>query len=104
MKIQLVIDKATINEFQNIIKEVVENTMKKYPHKIDKKNNLGNEEELLTRKEVMKLLDISHATLFNYQKRGTLPFLKIGNRVYFKKSDIMDNEELIGCGLFYKSD
>lgn len=105
MYIQLKIDAAAINEFKNIIGEKVEKVVSKLLQNIEvKPSNNGNhsDDELLTRKDVMKMLQISHATLYNYQRKGILPFLKVGNRVYFRKEDIFDNINLYGDANDYK--
>jgi len=45
-------------------------------------------EELLTRKEVCRLLKISAVTCWSYGKKGVLTPLKIGNRVLYRRSDV----------------
>jgi predicted DNA-binding transcriptional regulator AlpA len=47
-----------------------------------------NEKELINRKEVAKLLQISLVTLTDWMKRG-LPFHKQRGRVYFIKSEVL---------------
>ncbi len=44
--------------------------------------------EYLTRNEVATLLKTSLATIHNWSKQGVLKSYGIGNRVYFKRSDI----------------
>lgn len=44
--------------------------------------------ELLTRKDVMKLLSITPATLDRWSKKGTLRRYAICGRVYYKSSEI----------------
>lgn len=44
---------------------------------------------LLTRKEVAKMLDISLPTLHNWVKNGTIQAYRIGNKVRFKKSEVL---------------
>lgn len=63
-----------IKDELNIILKTIQNTPK--------------EEKLLTRDEVLKLLQISEATLWKRMNDGTLPFSKLGRRVYFKENDI----------------
>ena len=46
--------------------------------------------EILTRKQVMKMLDISASTLWRWTQSGDLKNLKIGNRVYFIYSDVIN--------------
>ncbi|RRQ49812.1 DNA-binding protein [Maribacter algicola] len=44
--------------------------------------------ELLTREETAELLKISLTTLWHWSKKGILPSYGIGNRVYYKRSEI----------------
>ncbi len=48
-----------------------------------------NENNLINRKEVAKLLQISLVTLTDWTKRG-LPFHKQRGRVYFIKSEVLE--------------
>ena len=50
-------------------------------------NKNENVDEILTRKQVCKLLKISNSTLFNWNNNKILENHKIGHRVYYKKSD-----------------
>lgn len=45
-------------------------------------------EELLTVDETLKFLKCSKQALWNWRKNGILPSFRLGNRVYYKKSDI----------------
>ncbi len=46
------------------------------------------EDGLLTIKETIKILKCSKQALHNWRKNGILPSYRMGNRVYYKKSDI----------------
>lgn len=46
------------------------------------------EDSWLTTLEVCKLLQVCKKTLQNYRDLGILPFSKIGNKIYYKQSDI----------------
>lgn len=46
--------------------------------------------ELLTREEVTKILKVSYTTLFHWNNSGELSAQKIGKRVYYQRSIIMD--------------
>ena len=48
-------------------------------------------EELLTRREVVKRLKIAPSTLSEYTKKGILTSYYIGNRVYYKWSEILSS-------------
>lgn len=48
------------------------------------------ENRLLTRKEVSELLSISLVTLHTWSKNGTLKAYRIGNKVRYKESEVME--------------
>ena len=48
-------------------------------------------EDLLTRKETKDFLKIDLSTLWSWTKRGKLKAYGIGNRVYYKRSEIEAN-------------
>lgn len=47
-----------------------------------------NDGAYITKKEVMIGFNVSHTTLWKWQKSGYLVPIKIGKRVYYKRSDI----------------
>ena len=78
-KVQIV--GLSIEEFRNMISDVVDKRM----------NQLEKEspEELLTRKEVTERLKISLPTLHKYSELGILTQHKIGERVYYRWSEVL---------------
>ena len=48
-----------------------------------------DQEELLTVDETIEFLKCSKQALWNWRKNGILPSYRLGNRVYYKKSDIL---------------
>lgn len=48
------------------------------------------ESDLLTREEACKLLSINKTTLWKHTKSGRLKSLGLGNRVYYKKSEVLE--------------
>ncbi len=71
---EIVLEKLSILEEE--IKAIKENFQPKEPV------------ELLTREETAKYLKISLTTLWHWSKKGILPSHGIGNRVYYKRSEI----------------
>ncbi len=55
-------------------------------------DNLGKQNPLTERwldnQDVCTILKISSRTLQNYRDKGILPFSQIGNKIYYKASDI----------------
>jgi len=50
----------------------------------------NQEKEILTRKEVADLLGISYPCMYDWIDNGYLKPYKMGNRTYFKYSEVMD--------------
>lgn len=46
-------------------------------------------EELLDQKKAALLLGVSIVTLWDWRKKGILPFKKMGKRIYYSKIDLM---------------
>jgi len=49
------------------------------------------EPEFITRKETAELLGISLPTLWTWTRNGKVPAYKIGSRVRFKKSEVLNS-------------
>lgn len=81
-KIQLL--ELSIEEFQDIIKEAVEEKFNEAIEKFNKKEEV----EFITRKETAKLLSISLPTLNFWSKRNIVISYRIGTRVLYKKHEI----------------
>jgi excisionase family DNA binding protein len=52
-------------------------------------------DELLSRKEVASLLQISLPTLHKKQREGKIPFYRMGTRILFKKSEVMKSLDAV---------
>jgi predicted DNA-binding transcriptional regulator AlpA len=55
-----------------------------------KDDSVKEEEKLLTVEETLKFLKCSKQSLWTWRKNGILPSYRLGNRVYYKKSDIFN--------------
>ncbi|WP_019670797.1 helix-turn-helix domain-containing protein [Eudoraea adriatica] len=71
---ELILEKLTVIEHE--IKDIKGNFQPKEPVK------------LLTREETARYLKISLSALWHWSKKGILPSYGIGNRVYYKRSEI----------------
>lgn len=71
------------------LERVIEKLFGKYmqPHLTQQTDS----DELLQIQEAAKILEVSISTLHTYKKVGAIPFHRIGRRVYFKKSEILDS-------------
>jgi len=73
------------DEFKESIRSIVKELIPQQKKISDK---LPFTDELLTVEETLKLLKCSKQALWNWRKNGILPSYRLGNRVYYKKSDI----------------
>jgi excisionase family DNA binding protein len=51
----------------------------------------SDDKELLTREEACKLLSINKTSLWKHTKSGRLKSYGIGNRVFYKKNELMES-------------
>ena len=80
------IENISVEELTEIIAEKLVNKLEK---KIAALISAQNDEELLTREETAQLLKIDISTLWNWTKKGKIISHGIGNRVYYKRGEIM---------------
>lgn len=77
---------VTVDNFMSMLDKKIMSALEKFQ---GAKGNPETEKELYSRKEVSELLNISYSTLFNWNRDGILRSRKIGNRVYYLKSDVI---------------
>jgi|SRR6185369_13677112 len=76
---------STQNELSNLIEE----SLKKVLAEIHSSNEGNNRfPELLTVKEASEYLHLAIQTLYGFTSNRTIPFIKRGKKLYFKKSDL----------------
>jgi len=75
------------DEFKESIRSIIKELM---PQQKKISYKLPSTDELLTVEETLKLLKCSKQALWNWRKNGILPSYRLGNRVYYKKSDIFN--------------
>jgi hypothetical protein len=57
---------------------------------INTKDVFENDDKPLDNQEVSLLLHVSHRTLQRYRTEGLLPFIKLGQKIYYKTSDVRE--------------
>lgn len=72
----------TLEELAQAIKPLIAIQQK------NEENSIAN--DLLTRAEVCKLLSINLTSLWKHTKSGKLKSYGIGNRVYYKRSEVLE--------------
>lgn len=77
----------TENDFKRWVREAVHECLQNSPG--TGQATIESDEELISRKEIARVLSISLVTLTDWVKRG-LPCHKLRGRVYFIKSEVVD--------------
>ena len=77
-----------INVTENELVELFSERIKKEVEEIKKSFQPKEPETYMTRNEVTEYLHINLSTLYHWTKKGKLQAYGIGNRVYYKRSDV----------------
>ena len=81
----------TANDLMLLIKEAVKEELQKITNVIQlNPKEPENENELLTKKQTENLLNVSSTTLFLWNRDKVLEHKKIGNRVYYLRSEVLN--------------
>jgi hypothetical protein len=83
---QLQIDNTDSHEFTENLLTRFESKFQILFNRIE--SSKEEKEELFTVEETSQFLKCSKQALWNWRKSGILPSYRLGNRVYYKKSDI----------------
>lgn len=84
----IILQGTTTEAFAKLITEGVKDQIDALEKKISSKD----QDELLTREQTCDLLKIDPSTLWAWQKKGKITAYGIsGNRVYYKKSELLES-------------
>ncbi|UKM63888.1 helix-turn-helix domain-containing protein [Flavobacteriaceae bacterium GSB9] len=80
------ITEVTVEELADKVADKLMLKIENYLKDLSKKKN----DEILTRQEVADYLKISLVTIHSWNKCGILKPIRMGNRIFYKKQDILD--------------
>ncbi|MFD1616572.1 helix-turn-helix domain-containing protein [Gelatiniphilus marinus] len=80
------ITEVTADELADTVADKLMLKIENYLKELSKKQN----DEILTRQEVADYLRISLVTIHSWNKHGILNPIRMGNRIFYKKQDILD--------------
>ncbi|MEO6175638.1 MAG: helix-turn-helix domain-containing protein [Flavobacterium circumlabens] len=87
MESTIMLHNLSPTDLEELIRKVISEEFEK-----SRKNLLlFNPDELLTRSEACSLLKINMTTLWNWSKKGKIISYGIGNRVYYKRAELMES-------------
>lgn len=81
----------TLDELKNSFREVVKGELRDSAIRATKQEETISE-ELLTAKDVAKMIGVSLVTVHKWKKSGILKFQRYGTRIRFKKSDVLQTK------------
>jgi excisionase family DNA binding protein len=88
MENSVLIEKVTRAQLTDAINQAVKNQFEELKQELHK---VRDQEELLTRHEAANLLKINITTLYHWTRKGKIPSYGIGNRVYYKRSEVLNS-------------
>lgn len=71
-----------------LIKEGVKSQLEDFRKEL---NFQTEKEDLLSREQVLELLQINSSTLWHWQNKGKITVYKFANKCYYKRSELMDS-------------
>lgn len=80
---------VTPNELADLISENVKAQLKEFLQQSSEQPS-QEAKEFLTRRETADLFNVSLVTLHSWSNNGTLKPYRMGNRTYFKRSELME--------------
>ena len=80
------IEGISSTEFLNEISE-----LKEALQLLTKNNQANPSSDFITRQETAEILNVSLSTLLNWRKAGIITAYRIGNKIRYKKSEILDS-------------
>lgn len=87
---QMLVQLST-SDFLQLVKEAVKTELSKITDVIKlSQRETENESELLTKKQTESLLNVSSTTLYLWSRDKVLEHKKIGRRIYYLRSDVMN--------------
>ena len=78
-------------DLTQLIKDGVKSQLKDFKETF----NSHNPDELLTRTETCKFLQIDSSTLWHWTNKGKVKAYGIGNRRYYKKAELLESLKLL---------
>lgn len=87
MENAIMLHNLTPADLEDLITRVVKDQLQEFKKNVPTENP----NELITRAEACTLLKINITTLWNWTKKGKVVAYGIGNRVYFKKGELMES-------------
>ena len=91
MKDSIILQNLNTTDLTQLIKDGVKSQLEDFKETL----NTHNPDELLTRTETCKFLQIDSSTLWHWTNKGKVKAYGIGNRRYYKKAELLESLKLL---------
>lgn len=85
---QIQLYQVTPNELATLISESVKTQIQELVNATNKEQ-VKDENDFLTRKETASFFKVSYVTIHSWMNNGTIKPYKVGNKTFFKKSELI---------------
>lgn len=83
----IIINEITPEALTELIKEGVKSQLEDFKKELV---NQTAKDDLLSREQVLELLQINSSTLWHWQNKGKIQVYKFANKCYYKRSELMN--------------
>lgn len=87
METQIFLQGTTPSQLADLINEGVKSQLEDLKKEL---NHQNAKEDLMSREQVLDLLQINASTLWHWQNKGKIPVYKFANKCYYKRSELME--------------
>ena len=82
----ILLENVSSDQFTELITNVFKTQLQEFKKELQTKTE---NDDLLTRSQLLELLQINASTLWHWQNKGRITVYKIANKAYYRRSEIM---------------
>jgi len=86
MQNSILIQNVSTEQLTDLIGNVFDTKLKAFQ---ENQNTKTENDDLMTREQVLELLQINASTLWHWQNKGRITVYKFANKCYYKRSELM---------------
>ena len=92
METQIFLQGTTPSQLVDLINEGVKSQLADFKKEL---NHQTAKDDLMTREQVLELLQINASTLWHWQNKGKVNVYKFANKCYYKRTELMNSITLV---------
>ena len=84
----ILLQNLSTEQLTDLIGNVFDTKLKAFQ---ENQNTKTENDDLMTRSQVLELLQINASTLWHYQNKGRITVYKFANKCFYKRSEVIDS-------------